>query len=66
MTDEQDPQEPPGAVSDQNGEEAEAGHEGRRYGRRRPRPVESEEERSEGDGAAREGSQSTGHPESAG
>jgi hypothetical protein len=59
----QKPDEPPGAVSDQNAEEAESEHaEGDGMHRRKPAP---DEERQEG-GEAGEGSQSTGHPESAG
>ena len=69
MTDKQDPEQPPGAVSDQNAEEGEAPHEDGEYGLRRMRPVDddSNEGHTEDDeGAAGEGSQSTGHPESAG
>jgi hypothetical protein len=69
MADEKQSQDPPGAVSNQNSEEAEAGHEeDRDYGLRRMRPVESDEQQTEeeNDGGASEGSQSTGHPESAG
>jgi hypothetical protein len=58
-----DREEPPGAVSDQNAEEAEAEHDDSE-GLRRREP-ESDEEEHEG-GEAGEGSQSTGHPESAG
>jgi hypothetical protein len=58
-----DPEEPPGAVSDQNQEEAEGEHEdGEGLRRRDP---DSAEEEHEG-GEAGEGSQSTGHPEGAG
>jgi hypothetical protein len=67
MTDEQDPKAPPGAVSNQNGEEAETQHEDSEFGLRRLRPVNADEERPENeDGGAGEGSQSTGNPDSAG
>jgi hypothetical protein len=60
-----DPEEPPGTVSDQNQEEAEEEHEeGRGEGLRRRDPDSAEEEHEGGE--AGEGSQSTGHPESAG
>jgi hypothetical protein len=52
-----DPEDPPGEVSDQNQEEAE----GDGANRRRPAPDEEPE-----GGEAGEGSQSTGHPEGAG
>lgn len=52
----------PGSVSNQNGEEAEPGHGGGSETRRRP--PEHDEEPSGGE--AREGSQSTGDPHSAG
>lgn len=58
-----DPEEPPGTVSDQNQEEAEGQHEdGDGLDRRIPDPSEEEPE----GGEAGEGSQSTGHPEGAG
>lgn len=58
-----DPEEPPGAVSDQNAEQAESEHsDGDGLRPRRPHP---DEEKPEG-GEAGDGSQSTGHPESAG
>ncbi len=66
MTDEQDPKGPPGSVSNQNGEEAETHHEEREFGLRRMRPVNADREQSKNDeGGAGEGSQSTGHPDSA-
>jgi hypothetical protein len=52
----------PGSVSNQNGEEAEPGHGGGDETRRKP--AEGGEEKSGGE--AGEGSQSTGHPDSAG
>jgi hypothetical protein len=82
--------EPPGAVSDQNAEEAPSEHEDRDFGLRRPRAVDTDhghgEDHKQGekdgagrdgagasedggageDGGASEGTQSTGHPESAG
>jgi hypothetical protein len=58
-----DPEEPPGTVSDQNREEAEGEHEGG-DGLDRRKPDASEEEHEGGE--AGEGSQSTGHPEGAG
>jgi hypothetical protein len=65
MSDKETPSEPPGAVSDQNQEEAP--HEDREYGLRRLRSVDTDGEQSEKDeGAAGEGSQSTGNPDSAG
>jgi hypothetical protein len=69
MTDRQDPEEPPGAVSNQNNEEGEAPHEDGEYGLRRMRPVPNDSgdgQTDDDEGAAGEGSQSTGHPESAG
>jgi hypothetical protein len=59
-----DPEEPPGAVSDQNAEEAEAEHGEGDDGLRRRDPDPDEEEHEGGE--AGEGSQSTGHPEGAG
>ena len=61
-------QDRPGAVSDQNGEEAEGGH------HENGEPSERHTQASSGDadnptgrpGAAGEGSQSTGHPDNAG
>lgn len=59
----EDPDEPPGTVSDQNQEEAEAEHsDDDGLSRRQPEPGEEEPE----GGEAGEGSQSTGHPDSAG
>jgi hypothetical protein len=60
-----DTREPPGAVSNQKPEEAEAHHsDGEGV---RPRAPDSEpEERDADEGAATEGSQATGHPENAG
>lgn len=60
--------DPPGAVSNQNGEEAESGH---REDETHPEPRTSGEppkkhSDSEHTGAAGEGSQSTGHPDNAG
>jgi hypothetical protein len=68
VTEEQDTQEPPGAVSNQNAEEAPAEQEHRDYGLRRLRSVDDGDEESDDstDGGASEGTQSTGHPESAG
>ena len=58
-------EEPPGAVSNQMPEEGEAPHDDDEGMNRRP--PESEPERDADDeGAAGEGSQSTGHPEGAG
>jgi hypothetical protein len=61
--------DPPGAVSNQNGEEAESGH--REDGthpepRTSGRPAKKREQRRSSTGAAGEGSQSTGHPHNAG
>jgi hypothetical protein len=62
-----EPDEPPGAVSDQNAEEAESEHdEGEGLRRREPASGEGEHEERDDEGAPSEGSQSTGHPESAG
>jgi hypothetical protein len=65
--------DPPGAVSDQNGEEQQSGL---RDDQQHPEPRSRDEEGSEGQGgdseggsssgAAGEGSQSTGNPDSAG
>jgi hypothetical protein len=64
------PSDPPGAVSDQNGEEGESGlREDRAHPEPRTtgRPASRRTEREDGpDGAAGEGSQSTGDPRSAG
>jgi hypothetical protein len=58
-------EEPPGAVSNQMPEEAEAPHDG--DGGLERRSPESEPVRdADEEGAAGEGSQSTGHPEGAG
>jgi hypothetical protein len=57
----------PGSVSDQNGEEAEPGHGGGEHVRHRGTgsgDKKSDEEKSGGESG--EGSQSTGHPDSAG
>ncbi len=64
-------EDPPGAVSDQNSEEAEAGHPGDGSGRPTNEDRHADEARTEGDdssrsGAAGEGSQSTGNPANAG
>jgi hypothetical protein len=61
-------QDPPGAVSNQNAEEAEAPHgddpgASKKSGRRGNRAASAREQRS---GAAGEGSQATGHPRNAG
>jgi hypothetical protein len=61
--------DPPGAVSNQNGEEAESGH--RRDGthpepRTSGRPAKKRRHRDDSTGAAGEGSQSTGYPRNAG
>lgn len=79
MTDastEHDPaSDPPGAVSDQNGEEAQSGHREdgehpeRRTGGRSTREHGEHNDGEDGGkstGAAGEGSQSTGHPRNAG
>ncbi len=60
--------DPPGAVSDQNGEEAQSGH---REDGTHPEPRTSgsppkQRDRTRSSGAAGEGSQSTGHPRNAG
>jgi hypothetical protein len=52
----------PGSVSSQNGEEAEPGHGGGGEARRKDAAAEE----SPSGGEAKEGSQSTGHPENAG
>ena len=52
----------PASVSDQNGEEAEPGHDGQQE-RRRP-PADAGDDSAGGESG--EGSQSTGHPASAG
>jgi hypothetical protein len=54
-------QEPPGAVSDQNGEEAEPEHDDGKDAEER-----SSRAGSGSSGASSEGSQSTGHPQNAG
>ena len=59
-----DPEEPPGTVSDQNQEEAETEHDDGGEGLRRQDPDSGDEEHEGGE--AGEGSQSTGHPEGAG
>ena len=69
MNDERDrtDQPLPGSVSDQNGEEAEPGHGGGDHARRKDgggADHTSDEEKSGGESG--EGSQSTGHPDSAG
>jgi hypothetical protein len=61
--------DPPGAVSDQNGEEAQSAH--RSDGthpepRTSGRPPKKHDERDQTYGAAGEGRQSTGHPDNAG
>ena len=53
----------PGSVSDQNGEEAEPGHGGGERARRQGRPAAVTRSQA---GRPGEGSQSTGHPDSAG
>jgi hypothetical protein len=60
-----DTDEPPGAVSNQVPEEAEAGHSEGDGATRRP-PGPGSQERGPDEGAASEGSQATGHPENAG
>jgi hypothetical protein len=55
-------QELPGSVSDQNGEEAEPGHGGGEHARRKGAHGGDPES----GGESGEGSQSTGHPDSAG
>ena len=64
MDDERDRKDQPlpGSVSDQNAEEAEPGHGGGDETRRTP--AEGGDEKSGGESG--EGSQSTGHPDSAG
>jgi hypothetical protein len=52
----------PGSVSNQNGEEAEPGHGGGNETRRK----DAAGEESPSGGGAKEGSQSTGHPDNAG
>ena len=70
MNDERDTkdQELPGSVSDQNGEEAEPGHGGGEHTRREG--AQGDDPKPDGDpesgGESGEGSQSTGHPDSAG
>jgi hypothetical protein len=70
MSEQHDPAtDPPGAVSNQNGEEAQSGH--RKDGthpepRTSGRPARNRGKRSDSTGAAGEGSQSTGHPHNAG
>jgi hypothetical protein len=63
-------QDPPGAVSSQNQEEAESGHRGPETQPERRKGEDSEQrpEQSSGGsaGEAGEGSQSTGHPDNAG
>lgn len=72
-----DESDPPGAVSNQNGEEAEAAHRADGEGAKPAAPVEdpdnagaggsgADAERSSSPGAAGEGSQATGHPANAG
>jgi hypothetical protein len=56
----------PGSVSDQNAEEAEPGHDGGDEGETRRRPGEAGGGDPSSGGEAGEGSQSTGHPDSAG
>ena len=58
-------EEPPGAVSDQMPEEGQAPHNDAEGMNRRP-PQSEPEDDADDEGAASEGSQSTGHPESAG
>jgi hypothetical protein len=74
MSDERDPQSEqrdrtdqplPGSVSDQNAEEAEPAHGGGEHARRKGAHG-GEAGRTESGGEAGEGSQSTGHPDSAG
>lgn len=72
----QGPTDPPGTVSDQNREEAEAGHsapggrgtgDAERRAENSPRKKEDRAQDSGGDpGSATEESQATGHPENAG
>jgi hypothetical protein len=64
MSDERDrtDQPLPGSVSNQNAEEAEPGHGGGDHARRKDAGREDEKS----GGQAGEGSQSTGHPDSAG
>jgi hypothetical protein len=68
----QDKSDPPGAVSDQNQEEQPSGmRDDREHPEPRSREDEDEKPARDGDrggssGAAGEGSQSTGHPDSAG
>jgi hypothetical protein len=56
----------PGSVSDQNAEEAEPGHDGGGAGETRRRPGDAGGGDASSGGEAGEGSQSTGHPDSAG
>jgi hypothetical protein len=56
-------QQLPGSVSNQNGEEAEPGHDGRAETRRRPGSADGGDDHA---GESGEGSQSTGHPDTAG
>ncbi len=62
----EDPEEPPGAVSDQNAEEAESEHGDGEGARRRPPEDEPDRTGEDDGGAAGEGSQSTGQPGGAG
>ncbi|HEX3975761.1 MAG TPA: hypothetical protein VHW96_05820 [Solirubrobacteraceae bacterium] len=64
MSDERDPKDQPlpGSVSDQNAEEAEPGHGGGEHARRQG----AQGGDPESGGESGEGSQSTGHPDSAG
>jgi hypothetical protein len=55
-------QDPPGAVSNQNAEEAESGHDGAPD----ESPPRGRKEDDDHSGASREGLQSTGHPQNAG
>jgi hypothetical protein len=71
MSDERDRKDHPlpGSVSDQNAEEAEPGHGGGEHARHKDAPRD-DGKAGDGDGGsggeAGEGSQSTGHPDSAG
>jgi hypothetical protein len=63
------PSDPPGAVSQQNEEEAESGLRGDETHpepRRRGEHDGGEQPRSSDEGASKEGKQSTGHPQNAG
>lgn len=64
----QDGSDPPGAVSNQNQEEAEGGHAdaGEKSARVGSGSQEPDESAGSEPGAASEGSQATGHPENAG